>query len=189
MVIRRRHTDKARFYGCEKVHGKPGCGGVHIVAEPLERLVADAVLMQLDESADDLQAILSARDASDTAADDLQAIRADESALEQLARDHYTDRIIGRAEYLAAREVIASRLEAARERLGHQNGSAALSAALGASEPIRKRWDAEDLDWRRRLVSSLVDHVEVRPVGRGGNRRSGDPLANVRDRSEIVWRY
>lgn len=189
LVIRRRHKDKVRFYGCEKAPGKTACGGVHVIAEPLEQLVGEAVLYRLEHSADALAAALEQRERHDTATADVEQLRADESALEELARDFYAEHRIGRAEYLAARDALEARLEAARGRLVRQDGSGALSAALSGPERARERWEAAGLDWQRHLVAALVDHIEVRPVGRGGNRRNIDPLATVGARSQILWRY
>jgi len=136
LVVRRRHKDKARFYGCEKVNGRTSCGGVHAAAEPLEQVVTGAVLYRLEASAGPLAAALAEHEQNADSAADLEAIRADESALEQLSRDHYADRIIGRAEYLAAHDVLTARVEAARGRLGHHNGSAVVAGALGRRRPL-----------------------------------------------------
>lgn len=189
LVIRRRHKDKRRYYGCEKVTGRSSCGGVHIGADPLEDFVTEAVLYRLEASADALSAVLAQHQRTDTSVADLEAIRADEAALEQLARDHYADRRIGRAEYLAARDAITVRLDETRGRLAQHNGSGPLQDALSDPDGLRERWDREGLEWRRQLIGAMADCVEVRSVGRGGNFWEKDPVELAAKRSEIAWRY
>ena len=48
VLVARPRGDGARRYVCAKGPGKPGCGGVAILAEPLEALIAEAVLYRLD---------------------------------------------------------------------------------------------------------------------------------------------
>ena len=180
MYMRRRHKDKARFYGCEKVNGGPACGHVHIVAEPLEALVRDAVLERLDSP--EMLAALEAHNRQTVEAVDLDTLRADQAALEQLARDHYADRIIGRAEYLAVRDTLEQRIEAARRKVARVNGSGKLGELAGFGVKLRAAWDGESVAWQRQVVGTIVDKVTVAPGRRGPNHF--DP-----SRVTIEWRY
>ncbi|HYN65235.1 MAG TPA: recombinase family protein [Candidatus Limnocylindrales bacterium] len=180
MYVRRRHKDKARFYGCEKAAGGAGCGHVHIVAEPLEAMVRDAVLERLNSP--EMLAAIEAHNRQTVEAADLDTLRADEDALEQLARDHYTDRIIGRSEYLAARDGLVERIEAARRKVARVNGSGRLGELAGFGEELRAAWDGESLDWQRQVVQTIVDKANVTPGRRGPNRF--DP-----SRVTVDWRY
>ena len=180
MYIRRRHKDKARFYGCEKATGGTGCGHVHIVAEPLEAMVRDALLDRLDSP--EMLAAIEAHNRQTVGAADLDGLHADESALEQLARDYYTDRIIGRAEYLAARDTLEQRIEAARRKVARVNGSGKVGELAGLGAKLREAWDGESPEWRRQIVEAIVDKVNVAPGRRGPNRF--DPT-----RVAIDWRY
>jgi DNA invertase Pin-like site-specific DNA recombinase len=180
MYVRRRHKDKARFYGCEKVSGGAGCGHVHIVAEPLEALVRDEVLRRLDSP--EMLAAIEAHNRQTVAAADLDALRADEAALEQLARDHYTDRLIGRAEFLAARDVLQRRIEDARRKLARVNGTGKVGELAGFGAKLREAWDGQPLDWQRQVVGTVVDKVTITPGRRGPNRF--DPA-----RVTVEWRY
>ena len=180
MYVRRRHKDKARFYGCEKVNGGTGCGHVHIVAEPLEALLRDEVLARLDSP--ELLAAIEAHNRQTVASADLDTLRADEAALEQLARDYYTDRIIGRAEYLAARDSLEQRIEAARRKVARVNRSGRLGELAGFGAKLRAAWDAEPLEWRRQIVGTIVDKVTIGRGRRGPNRF--DP-----SRVTPAWRY
>jgi hypothetical protein len=179
MVIRRRHTDKVRYYGCEKVNGHVACGGTYVVAEPLEAFVGEIVLAAIDSPA--LASELRHLEADTTTDDDLAVLHADEQALEQLARDHYVGHLIERAEYLAARDALHSRVETTRGRMS-KPGAAALLRELGEDGAgVRAAWAAGDVDWRRRLVSMLVDRVEIGPATRGATRF--DPT-----RVDPIWR-
>lgn len=180
MYVRRRHKDKARFYGCEKAAGGTACGHVHIVAEPLEALVRDAVLERLDSP--QMLAAIEAHNRQTVEAVDLDTLHADESGLEQLARDYYTDRLIGRSEYLAARDELEARIEAARRKVARVNGSGKLGELAGFGQKLRAAWDGESLDWQRQIVATVVDRVNVTPGVRGPNRF--DP-----SRVAIDWRY
>lgn len=178
MVVRRRHGDKARMYGCEKVNGHVACGGTYVMAEPLEALIAEMVLTAIDSPA--LTDELARLDAGDGAGSDLDTLRADEQALEQLARDHYVEHLIGRGEYLAARDELHARVEAARANLAKPAGSPMLRG-LGDAARVRAAWESGDLDWRRQLIGTLVDRVTVGPGIRGAVQF--DPA-----RVEVAWR-
>ncbi|MDP9250113.1 MAG: recombinase family protein, partial [Chloroflexota bacterium] len=101
-------ADGTRRYGCRPVPGSPGCGKIAIVAEPMEAMVADLILDRLDSP--QMLAAIEDHDRQTAAAVDLDTLAADEAALEQLARDYYTDRLIGRSEYLAARDGLKARI-------------------------------------------------------------------------------
>lgn len=180
MFIRRRHRDKARFYGCEKVAGGTGCGHVHIVAEPLEALVRDAVLERLDSP--QMMAAINAHNRQTVEAADLDALHADEEALQQLARDYYSDRVIGRSEYLAVRDELEGRIEATRRQVAKVNGMGKLGELAGFGAKLRAAWDGQTPEWRREIVATVIDRVQVSPGRRGPNRF--DP-----SRVSIEWRY
>lgn len=179
MYVRRRHRDKARFYGCEKVPGGRGCGRCHIQAEGLERYVTEAVIAALDSP--ELAKALASRDQSGPAEGVLEAVRADEAALEELSRDHYVDRIISRPEFLAARDELVARIGEGRKQLARSNGSGMAASVVGAGARVRAAWEASPLDWRRALVGSVVEAVKIAPAARRGQYDEG--------RIEIAWRY
>lgn len=177
LFVRRRSVDRVRRYGCEKAANNGSCGGVHIIAEPLEAHVSEAVLDYLDSPA-----LAAALDAHDRKAEtiDLDALRADETALEELSRDYYTERMISRAEYLSARDTLEARIKAARSKLSRQNGTGPARALVGAD--LRDAWEHEGLEWRRQLLAAVVDRIVIGPAVRG--RNAFDP-----GRVSIEWRY
>jgi len=179
LYVRRRSGDRVRRYGCEKRPGDVACGGVHIIAEPLDAHVTDTVLEYLDSPA-----LASALEAHERKADtvDLDALRADETALEELSRDYYTERMLSRAEYLAARDTLEGRIKAARAKLARTNGTGPLRAVAGLGTNLRAAWSQEPLDWRRQVLSAVVDRIVIGPAVRG--RNAFDPA-----RVSIEWRY
>ena len=179
LYVRRRSVDRVRRYGCEKRPGDVACGGVHIIAEPLDAYVTDRVLDYLDSPA--LAAALEAHERKVETVD-LDALRADESALVELSGDYYTQRMLTRAEYLASRDALEGRIKAAQAKLARVNGTGPLRAIAGLGVRLRAAWDAEQLEWRRRVLSAVVDRIVIGPALRG--RNAFDP-----SRVSIEWRY
>lgn len=179
LYVRRRSVDRVRRYGCEKAANNGSCGGVHIIADPLDAHVTDAVLDYLDSPA-----LVAALDAHERRAEtvDIDALRADESALEELSRDYYTERMLTRVEYLVARDALEVRIKAARSKLARTNGTGTLHALAKLGDALRDAWANESLDWRRSVLVAVVDRILVGPAVRG--RNAYDPT-----RVAIEWRY
>jgi hypothetical protein len=110
-----------------------------------------------------------------------QVITEGEATLEQLARDHYADARISRAQFLAASDAVQARIDAARDELRepvvHLMPADVPAAGLAAAWAER----TEDVEWRRRVVAALVDRVDVAPLAPGRQRR-WDP-----DRITVTW--
>jgi DNA invertase Pin-like site-specific DNA recombinase len=178
MRVARRFQSKARMYGCMKENGKAWCGGTYVMADPLEDHVAGLILRASDTPA--LLDELRGQEAGEAAGAGMAGIREDELALEQLARDHYVDKLIGRSEFLAARDELHARVEAARARLAAPAG-AALLRDIERAETIRSAWASGDLDWRRQFVAAVAEGVVIGPGVPGATRF--DP-----ERVEVTWR-
>lgn len=161
-MVARPRADHVRRYICASGPMFEGCGKTFIIAEPLEELIAEAVLTRLD-SPEFEEALRTAARPSEAAS----TLRDDEKALEQLARDHYADRIIGRAEFLAARSSLDARIETARRRLSAEVGAGALGATVGGA---RARWPVLDFDQRRAVLGQLIEAITIGPGRRGYNR-------------------
>jgi hypothetical protein len=169
----------ARRYICAKGPGRPGCGGIAVMAEPLEQLITDAVLYRLDTP--EMAAALAGRgrhDSESAAARD--SLASDQSQLEELATA-YGERAITFGEYLAARKPIESRLEAAKRRVSRLTQSAAVEGYVGNSGALRTAWADLPLTRQRAIVSSVLDRAIIGPAVRG--RTAFDP-----SRVEPVWR-
>lgn len=173
-------ADGTRRYGCRPVPGADGCRKIAIVADELEAMVRDLILDRLDSP--EMLAAIDAHDRRTAEAVDLDTLQADEAALLELATDYYRDHLIGRGEYLAARDALPARIDGARRRMARTNGSGHARELAGFGAKLRQAWDGESFDWRRAIVTTVIDKVSIGPGRRGYNRF--DP-----SRVAIEWRY
>lgn len=154
-----RTTEKRPRFLCNASPGTAGCGRLAISATPLERHVRDLVVHAL--SGTRLQRLTAGRDELDPEAS--TQLRADEEALQQLATDHYVDRLLSRAEYLAARTALEERIEATRRAIAEAVRAPVLRDLSTDPATLRARWDAADVDWRRALTGAVIEAVVVGP--------------------------
>jgi DNA invertase Pin-like site-specific DNA recombinase len=178
ILTARPREDGVRRYVCQKAPGLPGCGGIAIMAEPLEELIAEAVFAALDTPR--LGELLAAQADSDEADERIRQIHEDGVALEELAQDYYTHRIIDRASFLAAKQTLEERIEQNHAQLGRTRATSTL-AGLNGGDAVREAWAERDLTWRRSLFSLVLEHVTISRARRGYNKF--DP-----DRVGIIWR-
>lgn len=178
-LVSRPKTGGARRYVCAKGPGKPGCGGLAIMAEPLEHLIVEAVLYRLDtpELADAISGATTVDEATDTAQ---ASLTQDRSQLQELARA-YGERLVTLTEYLEARKPIQARIEAGTRRLSRLTQTGALSGYVGDGKLLRGAWVELPLTRQRGIVAAVLDRAVIRPGVRGRTRF--DP-----DRVEPVWR-
>lgn len=178
-LISRAQADGTRRYVCAKGVGFAGCGRLAINADPLERLITEAVLYRLDTP--ELAAALAGAASADAAtAAEQEALAKDREQLEWLATE-WANRAITGDEWRAARKPIEGRIEAARKKLSRLSRTAAVDPFLGRSDELRSIWKGLPLTRQRSIVSSVLDSATIRPAVRG--RSSFDP-----ERIEAVWR-
>jgi DNA invertase Pin-like site-specific DNA recombinase len=155
-----------RTYVCANDPAKGGCGGLRIVAEPLEALVGRRVRARLASPAFARARATASRDIDDT--DLVGLIAADEVALEQWAIDH-VDGTVTRGQFLAATQRLEARVAAYRRRLARAQAVEILAPyrdrPLGADE-----WDALPFDRKRALIGELVDTITIAPATPGLGR-------------------
>lgn len=160
-----------RKYGCPP---KPdGCNGVAILAEPLEELITEAVLIRLDTPALAQAMADMARDESDA-----HAVTELHARLDELA-EMWSAGELSRREWLTAKEGVEQRLESAEAVLRRQTAG----AALDQLEPgvLRASWTELNTDRRRAILAAVVNGVAIGPALRGRNRF--DPK-----RVDVTWR-
>lgn len=178
-LLSRPRPDGTRRYVCATGPGLPGCGNIAVLAEPVEDLVAEAVLYRLDTP--ELAAALAGAAQADAAtAAEHDALSRDQSQLEALARA-YGERQITFAEFLAARKPIEARIESAKRKISRLTRTTAIETYVGASSALRDAWRDLPLTRQRAIVEALLDRAVVSPAVRGRTRF--DP-----DRVEPVWR-
>jgi DNA invertase Pin-like site-specific DNA recombinase len=176
-LIAQPRPNGTRRYICAKRPGVPGCGGIAILAEPLEMLIAEAVLYRLDTP--ELAAALAGEEAQDVQAEqERAALAADRAQREELATA-YGDRLVTLSEYLTARRPIEARIERAERRLARQSRAARVAEYVGRSAALREAWSDLPLNRQRAIVAALLDRALVGPAV----RPRFDP-----DRITPVWR-
>ena len=169
-LITQRRTTGARVYVCP-ARSIGGCGGLSIVADPVDELVAAAVVARVDGPA---LADLLAADPDDT--DPATEVAEVEHALVELAADLGAGRL-SRAEWLAAREGYDSRLTELRGAVGATTDTAVLRTFAGTPGALLAAWPALTLDQRRAIVAAVVQSVPIHPATRRG---PGFDLESVR---------
>jgi len=169
----------SRQYVCQSGPDHGGCGGVRVVAVPVEELVAAAVLYRLDTP--ELADVLAGRAAADeqTAAV-AETIGADRAQLDELAA-MYAARQIGAREWMTARQPIEDRINDAERRLARMTRTDALAGLVGNGAELGRQWADLNLGRQHAIIKALVDHVVIGP-GKGG-AKTMDP-----GRVDIVWR-
>lgn len=168
-----------RRYVCSSGPDHGGCGGITIVAPPVEALIAEAVLYRLDtpELADALAG--KARSDSQTARL-MAAVSADREQLEDLATLHGR-RTITMGEWLVARKIVEDRMRSTERRLRQATDTSQLSGFIGNGQALSRKWANLNLDRQAAIVRAILDHARVTPGVIGA--RFVDP-----DRVEPVWR-
>ena len=168
-----------RRYVCMSGPDHGGCGRLTVVADPVERLIADAVLYRLDTA--ELAEALAGRTAADEqAAAVSEALAKDRQQLDELARAH-GENLITMREWLTARKPIEQRIDDAERKVSRLTRTDALVGVVGEGEQLRGQWASLNLSRQRAIVEAVFDHAVIGP-GKSG-ARTLDP-----DRVQPVWR-
>jgi site-specific DNA recombinase len=168
-----------RRYVCLSGPDHGGCGHLTVVAEPLERLVTDAVLYRLDTPA--LADALDGR-----AAKDAEAARAsDLLATARFRRDEASHEYAAGHISMSALRIVhddideqTRKLDAAIARLTHTD---AIAGYVGDGARLRDAWAGITVSRQHAVIKAVLDRVVVMP-GKPGSR-SVDP-----GRVSPVWR-
>lgn len=175
-----RNGTRTRRYVCNSGPDHGGCGGTTITADPVERLVVDAVLYRLDTT--DLADTLAGRTSADERTRELT--RALDDATEQLEElaVAYANRDITMREWMTAKKPITGRKEAAERQLATMTRTSALSGLVGRGDELGRTWSDLNLSRQHAIVAALVDHATIGP---------GTPGVHLLDpaRVQITWRH
>ncbi len=167
-----RHN-RGRIYWCYPYPNR-GCGRVSINAAFVESLMSEAVLAALGN----LRVGGLDADALRGRHERLQELESDRQQLEEIAAA-YAHRAITLPEWLAAREPVEARIQAALSELQTDAEIQRLHALAGEEQP-RHVWPSLIVDQQRSIISTVIDHIEIRRVGKGRYREPG--------RVNVVWR-
>ena len=160
-------SKRVRRYVCSSGPDHGGCGRLTIVAEPVEKLLTDAVLARLDSPAlADTLAGKNHADDSVTALSDTLA--ADQTRLDELATLYAQGAVTAR-EWITARDPITARIRDTERLLAHATGATALHGLIGHGHALRAQWDDLTLDRQHAIIKALLDHAVIKP-GTPGTR-------------------
>jgi site-specific DNA recombinase len=167
-------------YSCASQTDHSGCGGVGIVAEPLEDFVASLVIVRLASPA--FRERLEAS-ADDPGVEDLYRRTAKLDAVaDDLASAFGAGEMDRRAFKLATERNSLERRSLEREiraRVGER--TSILTGARSTEAALTKWWRSANVHERHALTAAVVDEIRVSPAIQGMKRF--DP-----DRLEITWR-
>jgi site-specific DNA recombinase len=175
-----RKGNRYRRYHCAKDRG--GCDRVGISAARLEELVTGLTLARLDTP--EVTAHMAADANEDETAQLVDEVQRLEADLEQLARDHYVDKAIGRIEFFAARSDLVAALTATREKVAKRRPVDVLAGLEG--EGLRAAWPGLSLARQRAILATVLESVTVGSTTRGNNRF--DPSRVEPPNGEVRWR-
>lgn len=166
--VRHSRTDqRVRRYVCSSGPDHGGCGKLTVVAEPVERLLCDAVLARLDSPAlADTLAGKNHADATVTALSD--ALATDQARLDELAT-LYAQGAVSAREWITARDPITTRIRDTERQLAHATGSTALTGLVGHGAALRTQWADLTLDRQHAIIKAVLDHAVIGP-GTPGTR-------------------
>jgi site-specific DNA recombinase len=182
-----RNGSKVRQYTCKRGPGFGGCGRVHQLADPLDQLVSEVVLVALDSPG--LGAALRARSQNGQEAELLVRLQADEGRLAQLA-DDYVDGTFDKATYVRQKARVIERLEQTRLALDRVASNRTL-VALPPAGRLRVAWAAASVDQRRAIIAAVVEKVLLHPAGSGAKRLWQEPNGDWGydpSKVEICWK-
>jgi site-specific DNA recombinase len=183
-----RDGSKLRQYTCKRGPGFGGCGRVHQLADPLDQLISEAVLIALDSPG--LGAALRARSQNGQEAELVARLQGEESRLAQLA-DDYVDGTFDKATYIRQKARVTERLEQTRRAVDRVASRRTL-VALPPAGRLRAAWASASVDQRRAIIAAVVEKVLLHPATRSGAKRlwqepNGD-WAYDPSKVEICWR-
>jgi site-specific DNA recombinase len=153
-------------YVCPSRAGAGGCGKIAISAEPFEKMVTRDVISVITGP--------KFKKALKTAAGDDTARR--KAALELTAAEErktemagdYADGTISRREWMTARDRLDERIDTATKVLATDTGP--LAGLPTTQNALTELWDAAPVSWRRAVLESCVDRIEVSRAVRVGAR-------------------
>lgn len=171
-------TKGKRYYRCMSGPETGGCGGVRVVAEPLEELVARAGWRRLANPE-----VARRADRQDSAAEEWALVAEDEglvARLEELttlwsAGDRTTE------EWTAGRKALAARQEDVRRRLERIRRARAVDVVAGLDGGVEAAWPSLDLHRRRAVLAAVIERVEIGKAVTPGRVFDGR-------RVNVIWR-
>lgn len=175
-LISRPQGDRQRSYVC----AIPGRSHLRIHAETLELYVSEAAFDYLDEFVNLASAV---RDQSkDTREPDLWTeLRNYQTRLERVRDAFYVHDRLPESEFNRLSGELDAAIQRTKDDLAKIRQETRLRDFPSSSARARELWPERGFSWRRMLIGTLVERVEVGPGVRGRNRFDPDRIA-------IMWR-
>ncbi|VXC32052.1 hypothetical protein ARTHRO9AX_270003 [Arthrobacter sp. 9AX] len=162
---------ETRRYVCQSGPDHGGCGGITIVAPPLEEFLAAAVLMRLD-TPQMTDALTGRRAADERQSSLLTELEADRSQMKELS-ELWAAKEISSAEWKAARGPIEARIKATERQLAMASNSTALDGLIGTGGHLKETWETLNLDRQAAIIKAVLDYATILPGTPGA--RALDP--------------
>jgi site-specific DNA recombinase len=159
-----------RRYSCRKgdnYGGTVGCGAVSRLADPIDMLVSEAALHRLES--EDFAALLAPK--TPEVRPLLERYQYLQQRLQDLVED-YASGLLNRQQLAQAKNVVATEIESIQAELSAAQPRQAFTV-INAGRAIKDAWEQEGLEWRRGLISLLVEKVIVQPGYPGRSRWRG----------------
>ena len=157
------HRNEPR-YVCARERG--GCGGISILALPVEERVTEA-LFDVVDSPEFAHRLWSEDGQPPETQDEVEKV---ERRLAVLAQT-WADGDITRAEWQAARGRLLERLDALQRRLGEATRHSVLERWKDGDRSLRREWSSLSLDQKRAIAAAVLRRVVIQPSDRSAPRR------------------
>lgn len=158
-------ASRSRRYRCINEAGHRGCGRLTVVAEPLEHLIADAVLLRLD-SPELARALAGKAKADKTLAKWSEQLTTARKRLDDLALAYAAGDIDRRQLTLATRP-LRDQMEQAERHLTSDSTAGPLRALAGQSGTLRAAWEGLSLNRQHAIIRAVVDQITIAPGTQG----------------------
>jgi site-specific DNA recombinase len=149
-----------RRYVCASGPDHGGCGGLTIVAQPVEEWIAAAVLMRLDTPAMD-DALAGRAEVNELQIALLAELQNSQSKMTELAEMAAGE--LSRPEWKAARTPLEARVDNAQRQLDQIAGTNTLDALVGQGQKLSASWDTLNLDRQVAIVRAVLDTATILP--------------------------
>ena len=175
-------------FACRKKdqHGEiRGCGKVKRRKDPIEDLITDCVLYRLDMP--DLGTMLAKRPEDEAKLNDAFKAKQEQELRVQEILAAYSTGDMTMAEWKAAKQASQRKLETLNGQITRLIGRPK-APRVPAGKTLQEAWEENGLEWRRKLLHSLIESIYVYPKQPGDGKIKYKNWIFNPDRVEIIWK-
>lgn len=152
---------------CKQEAGRPERGGLSVVAEPLEELVTESVILRLGNTR--MSTVRPGLEHSEVAAA-IELVASTRARLDDLSSD-YVRGLLTRSELSAGRNAARAEIVKAEGVIARESRSTVFSGVpIGNESLVREAWCDWTIPQRRAILGALVDTLIVMPRKASGTR-------------------